>query len=160
MSVCPSAFGFPAHNCFPFTPITMTLHMQTPHEARMCPIDFEVKRSKVKVKNCPRGGWGWGGGLFVPLGQPRSSSFRNIIENKDHYRIISGIFCVSLIFAEFATFLKSPKINTGKNKPYYTSSLRVLEIAKIELLEYLKHLPNDIFAKKFPTRKIPEMRYF
>ena len=28
----------------------MKLHMQTPHKARMCPIDFEVKRSKVKVK--------------------------------------------------------------------------------------------------------------
>ena len=40
---------FPAHNCFPFTPIIMKLHMQTPYEARMCPIDFEVKRSKVKV---------------------------------------------------------------------------------------------------------------
>ena len=49
LSVCPAAFGFPAHNCFPFTPIIMKLHMQTPHEARMCPIDFEVKRSKVKV---------------------------------------------------------------------------------------------------------------
>ena len=49
MSVCPAAFGFPAHNCFPFTLIIMKLHMQTPHEARMCPIDFEVKRSKVKV---------------------------------------------------------------------------------------------------------------
>ena len=48
-SVRPAAFGFPAHNCFPFTPIIMKLHMQTPHEARMCPIDFEVKRSKVKV---------------------------------------------------------------------------------------------------------------
>ena len=48
-SVCPSAFGFPAHNWFPFTPIIMKLHMQTPHESRMCPIDFEVKRSKVKV---------------------------------------------------------------------------------------------------------------
>ena len=44
-----SAFGFPAHNCFPFTSIIMKLHMQTPHESRMCPIDFEVKRSKVKV---------------------------------------------------------------------------------------------------------------
>ena len=40
---------FPAHNCFPFTPIIMKLHMQTHHEARMCPIYFEVKRSKVKV---------------------------------------------------------------------------------------------------------------
>ena len=49
-SVCPAAFGFPVHNCFPFTPIIMKLHMQTLHEARMCPIDFEVKRSKVKVK--------------------------------------------------------------------------------------------------------------
>ena len=38
-----SAFGFPAHNCFPFIPIIMKLHMQTPHQARMCPIDFEVK---------------------------------------------------------------------------------------------------------------------
>ena len=43
--------------------IIMKLHMQTTHESRMCPIDFEVKRSKVKVtmhkllKNCPRGGY-------------------------------------------------------------------------------------------------------
>ena len=44
-----SAFGVSAHNCFPFTPIIMKRHMQTPHEARMCPIDFEVKGSKVKV---------------------------------------------------------------------------------------------------------------
>ena len=50
-SVCPAAFGFPAHNCFPFTPIIMKLHMQTPHESRMCPIDFEVQRSKVKGHN-------------------------------------------------------------------------------------------------------------
>ena len=56
-SQCPSVrpsvvriwVSFPAHNCFPFTPIIMKLHMQTPHESRMCPIDFEVKRSKVKV---------------------------------------------------------------------------------------------------------------
>ena len=54
---------------------------------------------------------------------------------------------MGLIFAEFTTFLKSLKIDTGKNKPYYTSSLRVLEIAKIELREYLKHLPNDISQK-------------
>ena len=57
-SVCPSvrpslrlssAFGFPAHNYFLFTPIIMKLHMQTPHESRMCPVDFEVKRSKVSL---------------------------------------------------------------------------------------------------------------
>ena len=50
-SVCPATFGFPAHNCFPFTPIIMKLHMQTPHEARMCPIDFEVKRSRSQCIN-------------------------------------------------------------------------------------------------------------
>ena len=32
---------------------------------------------------------------------------------------ISGIFHVGLIFAEFATSLKSPKIDTAKNKPYF-----------------------------------------
>ena len=69
-----------------------------------------------------------------------------------------GNFCVGLIFAEFATFLQSPKIDTGKNKPYFTSSscsLRVLEIAKIELHEYLKHLPNDIFTKNSRHEKFP-----
>ena len=64
----------------------------------------------------------------------------------DGYRI-SGIFRVGLIFAEFATFLKSPKIDTAKNKPNYTSSLRVFEIAKIGLSENITHLPSDIFAK-------------
>ena len=38
-----------AHNCFPFTPILMKLHMQSPHELSMDPMDFGVKRSKVKV---------------------------------------------------------------------------------------------------------------
>ena len=37
------------HNCFPFTPILMKLHMQSPHELSMEPMDFGVKRSKVKV---------------------------------------------------------------------------------------------------------------
>ena len=60
MSVCPSvrlssSFGFPAHNCFPITPIIMKLHMQTPHEARMCPIDFEVQRSRSQCINY----WKW-----------------------------------------------------------------------------------------------------
>ena len=40
---------FLAHNCFPFTPIFMKLHMQSPHELSMDPMDFKVKRSKVKV---------------------------------------------------------------------------------------------------------------
>ena len=60
MPVCPSvrlssAFGFPAHNCFPFTPIIMKLQMQTPHESRMCPIDFEVQRSRSQCINY----WKW-----------------------------------------------------------------------------------------------------
>ena len=46
---------------------------------------------------------------------------------------ISRIFRVGFIFAEFATSLKSPNIDTAKNKPYYMSSLRALEIAKIRL---------------------------
>ena len=50
-----SAFRFPAHNCFPFTPIIMKRHMQTPHEARMCPIDFEVKKSRSQCINY----WKW-----------------------------------------------------------------------------------------------------
>ena len=52
LSVRPSVrphLGFRRITGFPFTPIIMKLHMQTPYEARMCPIDFEVKRSKVKV---------------------------------------------------------------------------------------------------------------
>ena len=40
---------FLAHNCFPFTPIFMKLHMQSPHESSMDPMDFGVKRSKFKV---------------------------------------------------------------------------------------------------------------
>ena len=69
-------------------------------------------------------------------------------QGKFVYRI-SGIFGIGLIFAEFATFLKSPKIDTAKNKPYCTSSLIVLEIAKIGLSENLTHLPSVIFAKIF-----------
>ena len=79
-------------------------------------------------------------------------SFRNIIENKDHYRI-SEIFCVSLIFAEFVTFLKSPKIDTGtKINPIYTPLLRVLEMAKIELCEYpsKRHFRKNSRREKFP----------
>ena len=62
---------------------------------------------------------------------------------------------MSLIFAEFATSLKSPKIGTAKNKPYYKSLLRVLEIAKIGLSENLTHLPSGIFAKISRREKFP-----
>ena len=44
---------------------------------------------------------------------------------------------MGLIFAEFATSLKLPKIDTVKNKSYYTSPFRVRQIAKIGLDEVL-----------------------
>ena len=70
------------------------------------------------------------------------------------YRIL-GIFRVGLIFAEFASSLKSPKMDTAKNKPYYTCSLRVLKIAKIWLGENLTHLPSGIFANISRREKFP-----
>ena len=38
-----------ARNYFPFTLIIMKLHTKTVHGLRMCPMDFGVKRSKVKM---------------------------------------------------------------------------------------------------------------
>ena len=59
MSVCPSVcrphLGFRRITAFPFTSIIMKLHMQTPHESRMCPIDFEVQRSRSQCINY----WKW-----------------------------------------------------------------------------------------------------
>ena len=40
---------FPDHNWLCNQPMIMKLHTLTHHESRMCPIDFGVKRSKVKV---------------------------------------------------------------------------------------------------------------
>ena len=40
---------FPEYNLLCNQPMILKLHTLTPHESRMCPIDFEVKRSKVKV---------------------------------------------------------------------------------------------------------------
>ena len=40
---------FPDDNRLCNQPMIMKLHTLTHHESRMCPIDFEVKRSKVKV---------------------------------------------------------------------------------------------------------------
>ena len=65
---------------------------------------------------------------------------------------------MGLIFAEFATSPKSPKIDAAKNKPYYTSSWWVLEIAKIWLSENLTHLPSVIFAKISRRIKFPIYR--
>ena len=62
---------------------------------------------------------------------------------------------MGLIFAEFATSLKSPKIDIAKNTPYYASPLRVLEIAKIGPRENLTHRPSDTFAKISRREKFP-----
>ena len=42
-------------NCSPFTPIFMKLHMQSPHESSMDPMDFRVKRSRSQCKDY----WKW-----------------------------------------------------------------------------------------------------
>ena len=68
---------------------------------------------------------------------------------------ISEIFRVGLIFAEFSTSLKSPKLDTAKNKSYNTSLFRVLEIAKIGLSENLTHFLSGIFAKISRPEKFP-----
>ena len=62
---------------------------------------------------------------------------------------------IGLIFTEFATSLKLPKIGTVKNKPYHTSSLRVLEILKTGLCKYFTHFPSGIFAKISRCEKFP-----
>ena len=59
------------------------------------------------------------------------------------------------MFAEFATSLKSPKTDTAKNKPYYSFSLRVLEIEKKGLIENLTNLLSGIFAKISRREKFP-----
>ena len=40
-----------SNNCFPFTPIIMKHHIQTPDESRMWPSDFGVKKSKGQGHN-------------------------------------------------------------------------------------------------------------
>ena len=35
-----------SHNCFPFTPVILKLHLQTLDESRMWPSDFQVQRSR------------------------------------------------------------------------------------------------------------------
>ena len=66
---------------------------------------------------------------------------------------ILGIFRVGFIFAEFMTSLKSPKIDTAKNKPYYTFSSGVFEIANIGPSENLNTSSERHFRQNFPTRK-------
>ena len=77
------------------------------------------------------------------------------IVNCDVKQPIHSLTRVGLIFADFATSLKSTKIDTAKNKAYYTSSLRVFEIEKIILSENLTHLPSVIFAKISRREKFP-----
>ena len=57
----------------------------------------------------------------------RQSHWKKLVRGAINFDIpLSEIFHVGLIFIELATSLKSPKTNTAKNKPYFTSSLRVL----------------------------------
>ena len=84
---------------------------------------------------------------------------RIMSRDSENYRI-SGIFCVGLLFCRVSDLPKiDKKIDTAKIKPYSTSSLRVLEIAKIGLGENLTLLPSVIFAKISPTWKIPDIWY-
>ena len=80
-------------------------------------------------------------------------SLENIIVTI-RYRI-SGIFSRGFNFCWVCDSLKSPKIDTTKNKRFYTSSLRVLEIRRIGLSENLTHLPSVFFAKIFRCEKFP-----
>ena len=50
---------FPDDNWLCNQPMIMKLHTLTPHESRMCPIDFGVKRSTVKVI------WKWSTEIMV-----------------------------------------------------------------------------------------------
>ena len=90
-----------------------------------------------------------------------TSRKRDVTQRRDFLKwCISGIFHVDLIFAEFATSLKSPKIDTAKNKSYFTPSLRILEIVKIGCGENLTHLPGVIiFAKISQCEKFPIWHY-
>ena len=92
---------------------------------------------------------------FLQYGGGHKLSKKINLSRKISWYRISGIFRVGLIFAELATSLISPKIATAKIKPYYTSSLRVFEIAKIWLSENLTHLQSVIFAKISRREKFP-----
>ena len=57
------------------------------------------------------------------------------------------------------TSLKSPKIDTAKNEPYYTSSFRVLEKAKLIRTRWKFNTPSKRhFHQNFPTQKIPDIQ--
>ena len=60
---------FLAHNCFPFTSAIIKLHAQIPCESRICLTDIGVKNLR-SLNWLPRG-------VFIPLGQPHSSSIWN-----------------------------------------------------------------------------------
>ena len=66
-----------------------------------------------------------------------------------------GNFSRGFNFPWVRDFPEIAKIDTGKNKPSYTSALRVLEIAKIGLSGNLTHLPSCIFAKISRHEKFP-----
>ena len=94
----------------------------------------------------------------IPIGRnyaPLIADLFLFCYERDFMSNIHKSFRVGLIFAEFATSGKLPKIHSAKNKLYYTSSLRVLEIAKIGLNENLTHLLSVIFAKMSRRETFP-----
>ena len=63
------------------------------------------------------------------------------------------IFRVGLIFAEFATCLKSPKIDTAKNKP-------TMRLHCENMTHWKFNTPSKRhFRQNYPTRKIPDVQY-
>ena len=82
-----------------------------------------------------------------------SSKLKLLLKGYGHKTTVyREFFMWVLFFAECVTSLILPKIDTAKNKPYYTSSLRALEIAKIELRESLTHFEAS-FSPKFADAK-------
>ena len=58
------------------------------------------------------------------------------------------MYHISRIFRDFPE-------DTAKNKPNYTASLRVFDIAKIGLTKKLTLLPSVVFAKIYRREKFP-----
>ena len=58
---------FLAHNCFPFSPFFMKLHMQSPHESSMDPMDFGVKGQGHNARITEKGFWRITASLYTYL---------------------------------------------------------------------------------------------
>ena len=81
-----------SHYCFPLTPFIMKFHTKAPHESRMCPIDFGVRRSRSQCIYY----WKW----FL---LHNCFPFTPIVM-KLHIKTPAG-FLLFLLFPTFPTFL-------------------------------------------------------